>query len=175
MNERELTELFRRLGAQEPEDWARSQIREGIPQLLRYLFLRQAWRQVVAPGDRDWMTVREDDPDDRDEFGEAIDAVLATGVSAQDLTTVVRIMQWIILFRFCVLLDGGLAFRTDAGHSTLQELVGFRWRLSLVDENGNPAQPIDALHESVLETDPTGMEMRPPEYFRNLDTRDPAG
>jgi hypothetical protein len=120
MNERELTELFRRLGAQEPEDWARSQIREGIPQLLRYLFLRQARRQVVAPGDRDWMTVREDDPDDRDEFGEAIDAVLATGVSAQDLTTVVRIMQWIILFRFCVLLDGGLAFRTDAGHSTLQ-------------------------------------------------------
>jgi len=176
MNEQELTELFRQLGAQEPEGWARSQISEGIPQLLRYLFLRQAWRQIIAPDDRDWIIeTHEDDPDQRDEFGEAIEAMLAAGAPAQDLTTVVRIMQWILLFRFCVLLDGGLAFRTGAGFSTLQELVGFCWRLSLVDDNDTPVAPIEGLHESVLETDPTGREMRPQEYFRNLDTRDPPG
>ncbi len=42
MNEMELTELFARLGARDPEKWARSQIKEGIPQLARFLFLRQA-------------------------------------------------------------------------------------------------------------------------------------
>jgi hypothetical protein len=33
MNEQQLTELFRKLGAQNPEGCAHSQIREGIPQL----------------------------------------------------------------------------------------------------------------------------------------------
>src|SRR5262249_25800627 len=51
MGEQELTELFRKLGADDPAGWARSQIREGIPQLARYLFLRQAWRQVLGPDD----------------------------------------------------------------------------------------------------------------------------
>ena len=36
----------------DPESWASSQVEEGIPQLARYLFLRQAWGCVV----------REDDP-----------------------------------------------------------------------------------------------------------------
>jgi hypothetical protein len=31
MNEQELAELFRKLGAPMPEGWAGSQIREGIP------------------------------------------------------------------------------------------------------------------------------------------------
>ena len=175
MNEQQLAELFRQLGAQDPEGWARSQIREGIPQLLRYLFLRQAWRQVIAPDGRDWMTeMREDDPDQPDEFGEAVDAVLAAGASAQDLTTVVRIMQWIFLYGFCVLLDGDLAFQTGAGLAPLEDIVGFRWRFFAVDEKNMPIDPIEALHESVLETDPTGREMRPPEYFRNLDADGPA-
>ena len=30
-----------------------------------------------------------------------------------------------------------------------------------VDEGGQPLHPIDGLHESVLDTDPTGREMRP--------------
>ena len=47
MNQKELTLLFERLGANEPEDCARSQTEEGINQLGRYLFLRQAWRLVV--------------------------------------------------------------------------------------------------------------------------------
>ena len=42
MNERELTELFRKLGARDPSAWARSQTSEKIPQLARFLFLRQA-------------------------------------------------------------------------------------------------------------------------------------
>ena len=47
MNEQELTELFRKLGAPHPEGWAHSQITEGILQLPRYLFLREAWRRIA--------------------------------------------------------------------------------------------------------------------------------
>ena len=32
----ELTRIFQKLGAPDPEGWARSQIQEGIPQLARY-------------------------------------------------------------------------------------------------------------------------------------------
>jgi len=42
MNQEQLTALFQKLGARHPEGWARSQIKEGIPQLARFLFLRQA-------------------------------------------------------------------------------------------------------------------------------------
>jgi hypothetical protein len=169
MSEQELTDLFRKLGAPEPESWAHSQITEGIPQLLRYLFLRQAWRKVLRPDEHDWMSqMRPENPDDPGaELGPAIDRILAAGVRPKDLTTVVRIMQWYLLSRFCVLLE-------DPGNVE-SEVADIWWRLFLVDENDNPVMPIDALHESVLETDPTGREMRPPEYFRNLEAGDPAG
>src|SRR5262245_24806012 len=55
MNERELTELFRKLGASDPEGWASSQIEDGIPQLARFLFLRQAWKNVVREDDPSWI------------------------------------------------------------------------------------------------------------------------
>ncbi len=56
MDERELTELFRNLGADDPAGWARSQLEEGLPQLARFLFLRQAWKLVVKPDDSGWIT-----------------------------------------------------------------------------------------------------------------------
>lgn len=103
LNKQELTELFRKLGAQDPEGWARSQVEGGIPQLPRYLFPHQPWRDIVEPGDRS------DDPGDVE-----------------------------------------------------PEVSDPWWTLFLVDENGTPIVPVDALIESVLETDPTGREMRPP-------------
>jgi hypothetical protein len=156
LNEQELTELFRKLGATDPESWAHSQVTEGIPQLPRYLFLRQAWREVVSPDDRTWMS--EMRPKDRNgpggELGPAIDRMLAAGARPEDLTTVVRIMQWWLLSGLCVLLGDP---------QVESEVDDVWWRLFLVDENGVPVMPIDGLIESVLETDPTGREMRPPD------------
>src|SRR5579863_6499 len=96
MNEQELTELFRRLGAPRPESWASSQIEEGIPQLARYLFLRQAWRQIIGPDDTEWMSyMRSRDPNEPGgAAGPAIERLLAAGGRPDDLTTVVRVMQW---------------------------------------------------------------------------------
>ena len=50
-----LTTLFRKLGARDPEQWARSQVDRGIDQVARYVFLRQAWKSVVPPGDASWI------------------------------------------------------------------------------------------------------------------------
>jgi hypothetical protein len=169
MNEQELTELFRKLGAQNPEGWAHSQITEGILQLPRFLFLREAWKRIVNPNDHRWMDeVRPNDPNEPGgELGPAIERLLAAGGRLEDITTVARVMQWWLLAGLCVLIDQPL----DLGEAT----DDIWWGLFLVDENGHPTEPVDALIESVLETDPTGMEMRPPEYFQNLDTRDPPG
>jgi hypothetical protein len=46
---------FRALGADEPESWARSQVEEGIPQYARFVFLRQAWTNVIPDGDTSWI------------------------------------------------------------------------------------------------------------------------
>src|SRR5215470_10344746 len=50
-----LTDLLRKLGARKPEVWAQSQAEEGIPQLLRWLFLREAWRRIVSEEDPAWI------------------------------------------------------------------------------------------------------------------------
>lgn len=156
MNERELTELFRKLGASEPESWAHSQITEGIPQLPRYLFLRQAWREVIKPDDRRWMSeMQPRDPNGPGAaLGPAIDRILATGAREEDLTTVVRIMQWRLLAGLCVLLEDPDLLENEVADMT--------WGLFLLDEKYEPVVPIGGLIESVLETDPTGREMRPP-------------
>jgi hypothetical protein len=156
MNEQELAELFRKLGAPEPESWAHSQITEGITQLPRYLFLREAWRHVVSPGDRSWMfAMRPEDPDEPGgELGPAVDRILAAGARPEDLTTVVRVMQWHLLARLCVLME-------DPGGGLEEEVEDIWWNLFLLDDNDRPTVPVDALIESVLETDPTGREMRP--------------
>jgi hypothetical protein len=157
LNETELTELFRKLGAPEPESWAHSQVTRGVPQLPRYLFLRQAWRKIVGPNDHGWMSQlrTENANDPGGELGPAVDRILAAGARPEDLTTVVRVMQWRFLSRLCVLLE-------DPGNVE-PDVADIGWQLYLLDENEEPLTPIGGLIESVLDTDPTGREMRPPE------------
>jgi len=154
----ELTELFRKLGAPEPEEWAVSQIDEGINQLGRFLFLRQAWRNVVSENDTSWIQSEIDrslkNPGAPcSGIGPALQNLLSRGANPQDITDVVRGMQYALLFSLCYLLDDPGELEAD--------VESVSWGLMQVDENGEPIAPIAALHESVLETDPTGREMRP--------------
>ena len=153
-----LTALFRKLGAPNPESWAQSQLTEGIDQLSRFVFLRQAWRQVPPATDTSWMEAQVAAAEKRSDqpgagAGHALKRLLADGANREDLHTVVRTMQWELLHGLCYLLD-------DPG--TLEpEVENLQWALVRVDEDGNAVGPIGGLHESVLETDPTGREMRP--------------
>jgi hypothetical protein len=155
MSERELTALFRKLGARDPAAWARSQINENIPQLARFLFLRQAWKLVVNVNDSNWITeMRQlDSNDPGGDVGPAMTRLLAAGGQEDDLTKVVRVMQWRLLSGLCQLLDDPGNIEREAGD--------IAWRLFQVDEGDHPIAVMGGLAESVLETDPTGREMRP--------------
>lgn len=158
---RQLTEHFRALGAPRPEGWARSQVEEGIPQYARFVFLRQAWRSIIADGDTSWIDPMIQQSERHPQspgasIGPALKRILAAGASPQDVAEVVRVMQWHVL--------AGLAYQpSDSGVVEYPEprTPRVNWALVEMDEDGQPLHSIDVLHESVLDTDPTGREMRP--------------
>jgi hypothetical protein len=157
----ELAKLFAELGASSPESWAESQINEGIPQLLRFLFLKSAWRYVVAEGDSSWIDEEIKLGRNRPQapfagLGQTLEKLRNQGVADEDLTTIARCLQAQMIFSLGYLLDSGPSEQTE-------EIQDVTWGLFQVDDNGHPFGPaISGLHESVLEFDPTGREMRPP-------------
>ena len=155
MDEKKLAALFELLGASNPADWARSQVREGIPQLARFLFLRQAWRNVLRPADTGWIdeALKGDPSGPGGGIVRSLKNVETAGVTREDLTEIVRVKQWELLFQFCYLLDSPRIEEADADDIS--------WGLFQIGEDGVPGQHINGLHQSVLETDPTGREMRP--------------
>jgi hypothetical protein len=154
-----LTAVFRSLGARHPEAWARSQVEEGIPQLSRFLFLKLAWGTVIPESDA-WMGPMLQTPaDSNDPYSggsHALRRLLAAGVSRGDLTDLVRSMQAQMLFALTMLLDDP---PLDAVPKGARQAV---WGLFRVDaKTGAPLEPIGGLHESVLDVEPSGREMRP--------------
>jgi hypothetical protein len=154
----DLTNLFHQLGARDAESWASSQVNEGINQLGRFLFLRQAWSKVIDDDDTSWIDreISETAKSPTAPFsgtGSALRKLLANGTNRKDISEVVRGMQADLLFSLCSLLD-------DPGELE-EEVKDISWCLVQVTEDGQVGAPIQALHESVLETDPTGREMRP--------------
>ncbi|MSU59914.1 MAG: hypothetical protein EXS35_17395 [Pedosphaera sp.] len=162
--EQEIQELaahFRALGAYDPDGWARSQVEEGIPQYARFVFLRQAWQSIIADGDAAWIDLHigaaERQPRSPGaSIGPALKRMLASGASREDIAEVVRVMQWSALEGMAYQLD-------DSGvvEYPSEKMPRVNWALFEVDEAGQPLHSIDCLHESVLDTDPTGREMRP--------------
>jgi hypothetical protein len=155
---KELIKMFERLGARDASGWASSQVNEGIEQLHRFLFLRQAWSQVVPDGDTQWIA-REIEKAKANPsapyagVGSALSRCLEKGADPKDLSDIVRGMQATALFHFCYLLE-------DPGFAE-PELEDIGWCLVATDENLEPTKRrIGGLHESVLETNPTGREMR---------------
>lgn len=68
-------------------------------------------------------------------------------------------MQWQLLVGLCYLLDDPDSMRDD--REIIEEAGDIGWCLFQVDDDGHPVGEIGGLHESVLETEPTGREMRP--------------
>jgi len=157
----EWMEHFRALGAFDPESWASSQVNEGIPQYARFVFLRQAWSGGVAENDTSWIKPRITQAEQRPRgpgagIGPALKRLLAAGASHEDINEVVRVMQWELLSHIAYQLSdpGTVEYPND-------DVPQVGWGLFELDEEGQPLHPIDGLHESVLDTDPSGREMRP--------------
>jgi hypothetical protein len=136
-------------------------VKEGIPQLLRYLFLKQAWSRIIADGDSSWIDREIDNGQQYPNrpyagLGLALARCLDKGASREDLSEIARCIQAQTLFDVGYLIDGP-AYGVPG-------LEGLMWGLFQTDEDGKPFGPqIGGLHESVLELDPTGREMRPKE------------
>jgi hypothetical protein len=97
-----LTERFRAMGALDPESWAKSQLEAGFPQYARLVFLRQAWKNVIEGNDTSWIDplIQESERRPRDPgagAGPALKRLLAAGAPREDITEVVRVMQWQVL------------------------------------------------------------------------------
>jgi hypothetical protein len=153
-----LTALFRQLGARDPEGWAQSQVTEGIPQLGRFLFLRAAWSKIVSESDESWIDAEIANAQARPNepyagVGQALKSLVARGATKAEVTDLVRGMQARLLFQLCYLLE--------APESAEDAVADVQWGLFLVNDDGQPEESLQGLHESVLGTDPTGREMRP--------------
>jgi len=158
MNKDQLTELFRNLGASEPDDWASSEIDEGIPQLARYLFLKGAWDRIATDDDTSWIdnVISNVPPNSADPYSGAAHSMrrmIAAGVSKSDIAQLIRSTQAEFLFDLCYMMDDPGAV---AGNDSL-----VNWAFVEVDDNDNAGRQINGLHESVLKTDPTGREACP--------------
>lgn len=110
-SEEELTALFQELGAREPQEWAHSQVAEGIPQVLRFLFLKHAWASVIAEGDDRWIDRAIENSSRRPDapyagLGSALSRCRAKGVPDEALTEIARCLQAEMLFAVAYLLDG---------------------------------------------------------------------
>lgn len=147
----DLTEVFRSLGATDPERWSASQKEEGIPQLHRFLFLRAAWEGAVKSGDHHWidaMLAARKSPFEQ-ATAEATLRVLESGADREDLNIIVRQMQADFLFHLCAQID--CPDPVDILGSPVL------WGLFALSEQEEPTTPIVGLHESVLETNPAGV------------------
>jgi len=158
-NEAELTQIFKNLGAPSPEAWAGSQVREGIPQLLRFLFLKGAWDTIPAAEDTTWIDEEIDSAAAHPNapysgLGQALSRCRERGVADEDLAEIARCLRAQMLYSIGYLMEA-----PDILPPPLDDVA---WGLFQVDDEGRPfGRQIVGLHESVLELDPTGREMRP--------------
>lgn len=125
-------------------------------------FLRQAWNYLVDD-DGKWIDqVRGYSELDGPLGGQgpALRRVLEAGADPQDVSEVVRCMQYELLFGLCYLLSDSSMFRDKLGQCADQvDAVG--WALTECWDGGTTGRVIGGLHEFALEADPTGRKMRP--------------
>jgi hypothetical protein len=165
-NAARLTELFRCLGARSPESWADSEVTEGIPQLASFLFLKQAWSRVVSEQDPSWIdgAIREATAHPTRPYaglGQALRSLRSRGATDAELTDLARGVQAQLLFHLCYLLGDPNLGELKSLFPEGEDLGDIAWGFFLLDDEGRPVEPLACLHESVLDTDPTGREMTP--------------
>ena len=153
-----LTEIFRQSGARNAEIWAGSQIEEGINQLARFSFLKTITKEWLKEDEVNWI-------DNQIKFSYtrpgaacsqlpmALKEMLEKGVSREAIIDLIRVIQFNTLFHVCSAIDKSILADTPVTNWTLYE----------TDDDDNLKASIDALHESLLDFDPSGKEMRPRE------------
>ena len=156
-----LAATFRSVGAHHPEEWAASEVREDVPQVARYLLLRDLWRGIDEwrDGADEWVPLAAEDAERAPEAafadaGAALQRMLDAGVSVEDLGRVARMVAYDVTYAAVIAVDR--TFAEDAPEGTPG------WVLAETGPDGvATGRIVGGLHESLLETDPSGREGRP--------------
>jgi len=144
MTKEKLTKIFEDLGAANPEDWAESEVSEGIPQLARFLFLKGCWSNIVSDTEPSWIDeIISRIPEDSNELfagtAHALRRLLASGANREDIAEVVRGMQAELLFHVCYQL---------ADSDVVEGYDFVKWALMEVGEDEVPSREIAGLHRA---------------------------
>ncbi|MFT3823522.1 MAG: hypothetical protein QM731_06355 [Chitinophagaceae bacterium] len=153
-----LTEVFRQAGAIDQEIWASSQIEEGINQLGRFSFLKAITSEWLKEDDVNWVDNQiefnySQPGDPLSQLPKALKEMLDKNVSRETIIDLIRVIQFNTLFHVCSTIDKSIEADTPVTNWTLYE----------TDDDDNPNNVINGLHESLLEFDPSDKEMRPRE------------
>ena len=153
---RQLTEVFKQAGAQNPELWAASQLDEGINQLGRFSFLKAISSTILKEDETGWVDSQlsngfpnSDIPGSQ--IVAALKEMVEKSVSKEAIIDLIRVIQWETLAHVCATIDGIYELETPIS----------KWGLFQLDDDYNPSEQISGLNESLLEFDPSGKEMRP--------------
>lgn len=155
----ELIVLLKSLGVHSPEEWVQYLPDDPSTDIARYIFLKQAWDSVAAEGKTEWIdkeVIRSEEYPNEPYagLGVVLQRILNAGIDREDITELARCLQVGMLFRIGYLLDGRAYPVKGWEH--------IDWALFRTDDDGRPMEEqITGLHESVLQSDPTGREMRP--------------
>src|SRR4051794_37934692 len=95
----ELVEVFRSYGADDPEELARSELEEGLPQRAVFSFAKALWSCVCDGDDDRWIDQEveraKDGPNDPcAQIGPALQEMLSRGVSRRAIVDLVRVIQY---------------------------------------------------------------------------------
>lgn len=139
-----LTATFERLGADDPVEWAHSEITEDIPQLARFLALRLLWRVAIDP----WTD------DDQLNALPAAQRLLAAGADRTDLVRLARAAAYTAVHTTLYRMDEGY----DPEVEDADSMPG--WTLMETTDDGErlTGRTVGGLYESILTMDPSGRE-----------------
>ena len=131
-----LAQVFKALGARNPERWATSHVDNGTDELGRFVLLRALWLRTVEPG-RLLAQARKDK-----HAGDSVDRLFKKA-DIVDLDALVRYAQRAALTDICKVLD-------DPAHND----DGIRWSIFRIDATGMPLWPLAELRKDLDDTEP---------------------
>lgn len=110
---KDLTEVFRRAGASNPERWANSQIEEGINQLGRFSFLKTITSEWLKEDDISWIDSQIEfnyskPGDPCSQLPKALKEMLDKNVDRETIIDLIRVIQFDTLFMCVRRLTGPL-------------------------------------------------------------------
>ena len=132
---------FAELGATDPQEWARTEVEEDVPQLARFLILRQIWRDAINSFEREGQV----------EMLPAARRLLDAGAEHADVVAIARRAAY----------DAAYAtlYAIDVPHPNLDDESLPEWRLHETAGDGRHAgRHIDYLHADLVATDPSGRD-----------------